>query len=591
MHRCVCHNSSIKSTSTFATSLIGLLLLALLSPPAKCSAEDINWVGYQYGPPGGGVANFSNDASFFHGDQWLNYKVPGSDDAAIFDDTFDPQNNGTPHNVLFGDFTVPVIPIYHPQSETILGGDAVVRELVMRNGAFDFYFSDQLGTPQGSVRVTQRLFVADQDNTSATLTIRDGTLTTDAAVHLAPSVGSQAAVIVDGPSAKWVHNYAADVGWVGEGSITIKNGGTMESRFELQAGIRNGSVGKIDVLSGGKLTLAEKGLNIGRGHEATGSASGVMRVIGNGSHASAPWLGVGSSTAAGTVLISDGGDVEISGTTLLNAASGRESGLTVSGVGASLHVGQELKLTGDNSSVMVVVDDRAEAHASFAGVDSLNAGGAAKIVVRNEGLLTVDSFVSLSGNGNSTIDVRDGGRMEVGALDAPAELGEIRIGAGGWFRGSGTILGDLTIESDGVFEPGFSPGVFNIAGDLTFLDERPLTLEIGGTTPGLFDQINVTGDFSFGGTLQVSFINGFLPSNLDSFDLITVGGESLRGFNVEFLNVPAGLVSAEFVDGAYRVSAVPEPSTFCLLGIALATAYPVCRRTRLRCETAPSAAA
>ena len=56
-------------------------------------ATTINWVGYQYGPIGG-TRDFPRRASFFSGDQWLNYLVPGHSNSAVFDTSYDPRGNG-----------------------------------------------------------------------------------------------------------------------------------------------------------------------------------------------------------------------------------------------------------------------------------------------------------------------------------------------------------------------------------------------------------------------------------------------------------------------------------------------------------------
>jgi len=63
--------------------------------------------------------------------------------------------------------------------------------------------------------------------------------------------------------------------------------------------------------------------------------------------------------------------------------------------------------------------------------------------------------------------------------------------------------------------------------------DATLEIEIGGTTPGPgdpaddgYDQINVSGEASLEGTLQVSLINDFVPSPGDTFDFLTFGSLS-----------------------------------------------------------------
>jgi hypothetical protein len=56
------------------------------------AAEDIYWVGYQNDC----MVSHPDVGSFFHDDNWLNYTVPGSDDAALFGTGFDPGQRRRP---------------------------------------------------------------------------------------------------------------------------------------------------------------------------------------------------------------------------------------------------------------------------------------------------------------------------------------------------------------------------------------------------------------------------------------------------------------------------------------------------------------
>ena len=63
----------------------------------------------------------------------------------------------------------------------------------------------------------------------------------------------------------------------------------------------------------------------------------------------------------------------------------------------------------------------------------------------------------------------------------------------------------------GTLGPGNSPGALTIDGDLALADEAILSLELGGTDPGQFDQLFVSGEVDLLGLIQISFIDDFLP--------------------------------------------------------------------------------
>ncbi|SEI40600.1 Por secretion system C-terminal sorting domain-containing protein [Dyadobacter koreensis] len=88
----------------------------------------------------------------------------------------------------------------------------------------------------------------------------------------------------------------------------------------------------------------------------------------------------------------------------------------------------------------------------------------------------------------------------------------------GTLKGSGTLV-HSSFTNGGNLAPGSSPGILSFTGNL--VNSGTLTMEIGGKTPGTgYDQILVSGAMTMGGTLDVSFINGFTPSVDDEFMLI-----------------------------------------------------------------------
>src|SRR5205823_5815764 len=78
--------------------------------------------------------------------------------------------------------------------------------------------------------------------------------------------------------------------------------------------------------------------------------------------------------------------------------------------------------------------------------------------------------------------------------------------AGATLGGHGTT-GAVNIASGGHLAPGDSPGILT-TGDLSLSSGSTFEEEIGGTSPGSYDQVQVHGTVSLGGaTLNTSLVN------------------------------------------------------------------------------------
>lgn len=96
---------------------------------------------------------------------------------------------------------------------------------------------------------------------------------------------------------------------------------------------------------------------------------------------------------------------------------------------------------------------------------------------------------------------------------------------GGSLTGFGSVNAYGGVNVGGTLSPGASPGTLTFAGFGGGLFMQPpladLNIEIGGHVAGVeFDNVMVGGPASLGGTLNVSFINGFLPALGDSFEIL-----------------------------------------------------------------------
>ena len=150
----------------------------------------------------------------------------------------------------------------------------------------------------------------------------------------------------------------------------------------------------------------------------------------------------------------------------------------------------------------------------------------------------------------------DGGIIQTaGTIDLDGGSMNFPLGVdlnGGQLIGNGTFTGPIR-NNAGIVGPGHSAGEITVTGTYTQGADSALDIEIGGTTAGTdFDQLQVNGMATLGGTLALSFINGFQNTiqNTDTFVILT-SGQNLAG---AFANVASGarLVTADGF-GSFRV--------------------------------------
>ncbi|MEW6155801.1 MAG: hypothetical protein AB1813_00100 [Verrucomicrobiota bacterium] len=152
--------------------------------------------------------------------------------------------------------------------------------------------------------------------------------------------------------------------------------------------------------------------------------------------------------------------------------------------------------------------------------------------------------------------------LEAGIDPADSAESATVINSGESLTGNLETAGDLI--NHGLLSPGNSPGVINHNGDLT--QNGTLLVEIGGRTAGAgspnvddgYDQLNVSGNLTLGGTLQIQLLNGFVPVLGDSFEFINAGSISGDFVNFSGLNLGEGLYLKPVLDGNRYLLTVAE---------------------------------
>jgi len=143
----------------------------------------------------------------------------------------------------------------------------------------------------------------------------------------------------------------------------------------------------------------------------------------------------------------------------------------------------------------------------------------------NVGLLEIGGGCSATIVGN--VDVGGSGPGTISLLTATSELnvgGSAEINNQGRVEGIGTFTGIRIRNPGGFVSPGLSPGTLTINGDYEQGEGGTLIIEVAGLEPGQFDVLHVTGNAALAGSVELRFIDGFVPKPGDSVDFVQVDG-------------------------------------------------------------------
>jgi len=317
---------------------------------------------------------------------------------------------------------------------------------------------------------------------SGTLRIEDGGTVSNTWCDLAEWESSDGLAIVTGPDAAWTNEYHLVLGVRGYGELQVEDGGSVSNTWS----------------------------HIGSQADAVGLAT----ITGVGSTWTlSDWLYVGDN-GVGTLDIQDGGSVTALGI-YVGTQAGSEGTVTISGEASSLDITGALFVSFLGDGAVTVQDGAAVTS------PQTQIGG----VLGSMGHVTVD--------GPGSVLISDGWGVSVGA-DYEEGQGTLEVTNGGLVSASqvrlepnpaGLLIGDGTVQApvwnQGRLEPGLSAGILTIDGDYEQESDGTLAIELGGTAPGTYDQLVITGNATLAGTLDLSLINGFDPQPGDSFEILT----------------------------------------------------------------------
>ncbi len=371
---------------------------------------------------------------------------------------------------------------------------------------------------------------------------------TDAALTLAGNISGTGSAIQAGTGTVTLSGTNSNTGTTTVAAGTLQAGSTTalsaNSDFTVATGATlnlNGNSNAIGSLAGGGTVtnngVATATLSAG-GDNATTTFSGTLQ---NGTGT----LGL-SKTGTGTLILT--GTNSYTGTTTVSAGTLRAGSSTALSATSDFAVNAILDLNGFSSPI-----------GSLAGAGTVtNNGAAATLTAGASNASTTFSGVLHDGTGSLALTKTGTGTLiltgtntytntttvAAGRLSIRGTLSNsnVQVDSGATLSGSGSILGDVTIEPGGIFSPGNSPGTITV-GSLTLNSTSVSNFELG--TPGVVgggvnDLVNVIRHLTLAGTLNIVDAGGFGAGVYRLFNYGTLTDNGLI-----FGTLPAGVIPAD----------------------------------------------
>jgi T5SS/PEP-CTERM-associated repeat protein len=453
--------------------------------------------------------------------------VPGPDDVARFETT----NS----NLFQRTYTVS------------FANDPTNQQLVVEDDNVTF---NLIGFPSNHTYTLANEFVAVALGTvparSGNLTVRNGTLAlpSQSDIEIAPTANASGVLTVGGGGGiAGAPNIL--VGLNGTGTFEVKDAGSVIANL-VQIGVNSGeTVTCTAIVSGNGSSLFPTFLSVGvhgkgvlnvnngghiespDGHIGLGDfiggdpGTGTVNIEGDGSTWDVGQLALGGTTASGfaggfgTLNITGGGQVATSGAAFIGLGGPGSTGQVnvasiVPGAISNFDIGGSLGI----ASMPL-------------GPSGFDTGGIGTLLIQAGGIVNVTGNTVVGSNGLL--------RLEGGALNTSEVVFLGSVNQFSWTAGTlrvGTFRSSLTVPNGGVMTPVVSEDGTTVTGDYNQQAAgATLAVEIGG--PFAFNQysvLEVDGTTALGGTLELNLTSGFVPTALNSFDILRSDGNITGSF-------------------------------------------------------------
>jgi T5SS/PEP-CTERM-associated repeat protein len=387
---------------------------------------------------------------------------------------------------------------------------------------------------------------------TGTLTISSGGIVNDGSSGIGGAPSSTGTVNVTGPNSKWIQAQDLRIGGLdnlngmaASGSLAVTLGGHVITGGDAQVGsIGAGSASFEDngtewSVSGDTFVDEAGSLTVAAGAKATtttASVRGNVLIDQNGANwnvsdylevAGQVCLGMGCMEPQGTVNLSNGASVT-SRVTVVGTEFGSPI-VFVDGAGSTWSNSEQMYIgLAGGGNFIVTGGGRVFSTTVEMGVASTGSG-----------IASVDAS-TWANSGDFTVGIAGTGKLTVSSGGLVSVAGLLAVGPHGTVEGNSQLSGN--IRNAGAVAPGVTTnppsssaiGTLNVAGNYTQVDTGALDMELAAITS--FDRFTISGAASLDGALDVTLIDGFVPSIGEPFDLLTASGGVSGTFSS--LNLP-----------------------------------------------------
>jgi outer membrane autotransporter protein len=425
-------------------------------------------------------------------------------------------------------------------------------------------------------------------NSTVTIDGKDPTNQTPSTLHTAQvtvlsgtqlNIQNSGRMIVDGGQMSLTDNVLLNITGSGEldaDNVTFTAQDNSQLRVASQGTLKTG---ESTVLDSAVVTVTDSGSiwNVQGGNTLTVRGGGTLNVgTGNGSGGMVMVTGMTTVADGGSTLLIDGGMVDTQGLSLMGGQITIKDGGSLAVEVTNVSGGSDATI----GSLLTVQDNGSSFTADSVTVtDTVTVSNGGSVAIGSKLFITPGGLVTVSGPGTVTVGSNTGmaGTVHVGSLSTLRDYGKINgnlfADIGSFISGAGSQSVTGSYINQGALTPGDDPGIFTVMGDFTQGPTGLLNIEVEGTvagSPSGYGVLDVGGNAILGGTLELSYLNGFRPFAGEVLDFLNVNGTTTGTFSAVTLNgLPTFVISDTIANGVLTVNSVSRNYTNAALAAQL----------------------